>query len=191
MFDLRLIIAEIGGDESKLLKNMLSRAGHMVVAEAHDGITALKVIRNYEPDLVLLNVDLPGMDGIDVAKIIEEDKICPVILLSAYYTADMMERAKDAMVMGFLVKPFDESSMIATVNLAQINYDKIRDLEGEISKLSDTLESRKTVDKAKGMLMEKMNLSEGEAFKRIQKQSMEKRKSMREIADSIIIAYNL
>ena len=191
MTDVRVIIAIKSQDDSNLIKGMLIRGGYNVVALAHDGVTALKLIRNYEPDLVLLDADLPGMNGVEVAKILEEEKLVPVILISTYYRQDLITKGKDAMVMACLIKPITQAELAGTVEVALANYDKIRSLQQEIVKLKGFLEDRKAVEKAKGLLMSKLDIPENEAFKKIQKLSMEKRKPMKDIAESIIIAYEM
>lgn len=191
MNNMRIVIADNQPEDLKVINNMLGKAGHNVLAEAQDGVSALKLIRNYEPELVILGAALPGMDGLEVAGIMAQEIIAPVIMVSSFYSQEMIERAKDAMVMAFLVKPLEETNIINAIKIARVNYEKVKELQLEVSKLTDALENRKTLEKAKGLLMTKQGITEEEAFKKIQKQSMEKRKSMKEIAESIIIAYEL
>ena len=188
---LRLIIAD---DEPIIrldLRKMLEDLGYDVVAEAGDGQKALEAARTLEPDVVILDIKMPPPDGIDCAKTITEEKIAPVILLTAYSQVDLVKRAKDAGVFSYLVKPFRESDLLPAIEIAISRWEEYLEMEKEAKDLEDKLETRKSVDRAKGILMDQYNLKEQEAFRRIQLQSMNTRKSMREIAEAIIIAHNV
>ena len=188
---LRLIIAD---DEPIIrldLRKMLEDLGYDVVAEAGDGQKALEAARTLEPDIVILDIKMPPPDGIDCAKTITEEKIAPVILLTAYSQVDLVNRAKEAGVFSYLVKPFRESDLLPAIEIAISRWQEFLELEKESRDLEDKLETRKAVDRAKGILMDQYNLKEQEAFRRIQLQSMNTRKSMREIAEAIIIAHNV
>ena len=188
---LRLIIAD---DEPIIrldLRRMLEDLGYDVVAEAGDGQKALEAARTLEPDVVILDIKMPPPDGIDCAKTITEEKIAPVILLTAYSQVDLVNRAKEAGVFSYLVKPFKESDLLPAIEIAISRWQEFLELEGEAKDLEDKLETRKAVDRAKGILMDQYSLKEQEAFRRIQLQSMNTRKSMREIAEAIIIAHNV
>lgn len=191
MSQLRVVIAD---DESIIrldLKKMLEEMGHAVVGEASDGQKAAELARSLKPDVVLLDIKMPVMDGLDAAKIISEEKLAPVVLLTAYSQKDLVERAKDAGVFAYLVKPFKESDLLPAIEIAISRYLEMHDIESQLGDLQDKLETRKIVDRAKGILMDKYSLRETEAFRRIQQQSMNTRKSMREIAEAIIIAHEV
>jgi response regulator NasT len=188
---LRIVIAD---DEPLIradLKLMLTSVGYDVVAEAGDGAKAVELARTLSPDMMILDVKMPNMDGIDAAKIITDDKIAPVILLTAYSQVDLINRAKEAGVYSYLVKPFKEADLIPAIEIAMSRWEEYLTLEKEARDLEDKLETRKSVDRAKGILMDQYGLKEQEAFRRIQVQSMNTRKSMREIAEAIIIAHNV
>lgn len=188
MSQLKIIIAD---DEPIIrldLKKMLEEMGHTVIGEAADGQKALELARSLDPDIAILDIKMPVMDGLDAAKAITEEKIAPVVLLTAYSQGDLIDRAKEAGVFGYLVKPFKESDLVPAIEIAITRYAELQELEGQVGDLQDKLETRKIVDRAKGILMDKYGLKEHEAFRRIQQQSMNRRMSMKEIAESIIIA---
>lgn len=184
----RVVIAD---DESIIrldLRKTLEATGHTVAGEASDGQTALNLARTLRPDIVILDIKMPIMDGLDAAKAITEESIAPVLLLTAYNEGDLISRAKEAGVFGYLVKPFQESDLNPAMEVAIARFDQMRALEGEVASLSGKLETRKLIEKAKGILMERFGLQEAEAFRRLQTQSMNTRKSMREIAEAVILA---
>lgn len=191
MDSLRIIIADdepiIRLDLRKTLENM----GHQVVAEAGNGTRAVDMARELKPDIVILDIKMPELDGIDAAKMITTDGIAPVLLLTAYSQQDLVDRAKDAGVFAYLVKPFKEADLLPAMEIAISRYEEFVELENEVSDLENKLDTRKAVDRAKGILMDQYGLKEQEAFRRIQIQSMNTRKSMREIAEAIIIAHNV
>ncbi len=191
MESLRIVIADdepiIRLDLRKTLENM----GHQVVGEAGDGAKAVEVARELKPDIVILDIKMPEMDGIDAAKVITTEGIAPVLLLTAYSQKDLVDRAKDAGVFAYLVKPFKEADLLPAMEIAISRYEEFVELENEVSDLENKLDTRKAVDRAKGILMDQYGLKEQEAFRRIQVQSMNTRKSMREIAEAIIIAHNV
>jgi AmiR/NasT family two-component response regulator len=191
MESLRIVIADdepiIRLDLRKTLENM----GHQVVGEAGDGAKAVEIARELKPDIVILDIKMPEMDGIDGAKIITTEGIAPVLLLTAYSQKDLVDRAKDAGVFAYLVKPFKEADLLPAMEIAISRYEEFVELENEVTDLENKLDTRKAVDRAKGILMDQYGLKEQEAFRRIQIQSMNTRKSMREIAEAIIIAHNV
>lgn len=191
MDSLRIVIADdepiIRLDLRKTLENM----GHQVVAEAGDGAKAVEVARDLKPDIVILDIKMPELDGIDAAKLITTEGIAPVLLLTAYSQKDLVDRAKDAGVFAYLVKPFKEADLLPAMEIAISRYEEFIELENEVSDLENKLDTRKAVDRAKGILMDQYGLKEQEAFRRIQVQSMNTRKSMREIAEAIIIAHSV
>ena len=187
MGSLRILIAD---DESIIrldLKKILEGMGHQVVAEAGDGRTAVDLARATPIDLAILDIKMPEMDGLDAAKMITQEKICPVLLLTAYSQQDLIDRAKEAGVFGYLVKPFKETDLLPAIEIAISRYKEMEALEKEVGSLQETLETRKLVDRAKGILMDKRGMKESDAFRWIQAQSMNNRKSMREIAEAVIL----
>ena len=173
------------------IKSILNRSGYYVVGEAGDGLTALKMIRSRQPELVIMEPLLPGMDGLEVARIVHEDKLAPVVLIATTSQAELVDKAKRANVFAFLVSPIEETTLVPTIELTITKYKELVKLEAQVAELKETLETRKIVERAKGILMEKHGLNEPEAFNRMRKQSMNKRVSMRVIADAIILANNL
>ncbi|MCL5104512.1 MAG: response regulator [Armatimonadetes bacterium] len=191
MSQLRLVIAD---DESIIrmdLKALIEEMGHVVVGEAADGQKALDLTRSLKPDVVIMDIKMPVMDGLDAAKLISEEKIAPVVLLTAYSQKDLIERAKEAGVYAYLVKPFQESDLLPAIEIAIARYLEQQDLESTLGDLEQKLETRKIVDRAKGILMDKYKMGEADAFRRIQQQSMNQRRSMKEIAEAIIIAHEI
>jgi two-component system, response regulator PdtaR len=170
---------------------MLEDVGYDVVAEVGDGARAVEAARTLKPDVVILDIKMPTMDGIDAAKLIGEEKIAPVLLLTAYSQRDLVDRAKEAGVSYYLIKPFKEADLVPAIEIAMSRWEQFASIEREARDLEDKLETRKAVDRAKGILMDQYGLKEQEAFRRIQVQSMNTRKSMREIAEAIIIAHNV
>ncbi len=191
MGESRVIIIDSDAAWRKNIKKLIGKMGYWVIGEAEDGLTGLKLVRARQPDLVIIEAFLPGMDGYELARIINEDKLAPVILIASSTQQNVIEKAKAAKVFSFLVKPDLEYNLIPAIELALTNYQELSRLEGQIKELKDTLETRKVIERAKGILMETMGISETEAFKRIQKQSMNKRISMRAVAEAIILAHNL
>lgn len=191
MEPLKIVIAD---DESIIrldLKKMLEGMGHQVIGEAADGQRALEMVRTAKPDVAILDIKMPVMDGLDAAKIISEEKIAPVVLLTAYSQDDLIARAKEAGVFAYLVKPFREESLMPAIEMAISRYLELQDLESQVSDLAEKLDTRKVVDRAKGILMDKYGLKEVDAFRRIQQQSMNTRRSMKEIAEAIVIAHEV
>ncbi len=185
----RILIAD---DESLIrmdLQEMLRNLGYLVVGEAGDGITALKLARELKPDLVIMDIRMPAMDGIDAAKVLTEEKIAPVVLLTAYSQKDLIERAKDAGVVGYLVKPFKESDLTPAIEVALARFSEFKQMTQEVDDLQHALTTRKLVDRAKGILMDTKGLTETEAFRAIQKMSMDNRRPMKAVAEAIIMAH--
>ncbi|AEG59103.1 ANTAR domain-containing response regulator [Desulforamulus ruminis] len=191
MANQRIIIVDSDETWRKSLKTMLGKLGYLVVGDASDGPTALMLVRTRNPDLLIIQDNLPGVNGLEVARILYEDKLAPVILSTDYMQQELVEKAKEARVFAVLVKPIEEQALFPAVELALGNYQEIIRLEKQVEELKDTLETRKLVEKAKGILMKTMNINEEEAFKRIQKQSMNKRISMRAVAEALILAHQI
>lgn len=191
MQTLRVLIAD---DEPIIrmdLKKTLESAGYEVVGEAGDGAKAVELARSLKPDIAILDVKMPVMDGIEAARLLVNEKIAPPMLLTAFGDVELIQRAKGAGVYAYLVKPFREADLPPAIEIAISRYQENLALEAEVSELTDRLETRKLVDRAKGILMDSYGLKETEAFRRIQMQSMNTRKTMREIAEAIIIAHTV
>ncbi len=187
----RVIIAD---DESLIrmdLREMLTNLGYLVVGEAGDGRSAVNLAREVRPDIVIMDVKMPDMDGIEAARLLTEERIAPVLLLSAYSQQELVQRARQAGVAGYLVKPFRESDLTPAIEVVLARFSEFRALEREVASLGDALETRKLVDRAKGILMDTQGLNENDAFRRIQKMSMNNRKSMRSVAEAIILAHQV
>lgn len=188
---LRLLIAD---DEPIIrldLQKTLESLGYEVVAAVGDGEEAVESARTLRPDCIILDVLMPKLDGIDAARIIYEERIAPVLLLTAYSQLDLVKRAREAHVFSYLVKPFKQADLQPAIEVAMSQWQVMQQIEAQAQDLEDRLETRKAVDRAKGILMDRYGLKEQEAFRRIQVQSMNTRKSMREIAEAIIIAHNV
>jgi AmiR/NasT family two-component response regulator len=185
----RIIIAD---DEAIIrmdLREMLSNLGYLVIGEVGDGRSAVNLARELRPDLIIMDIKMPDMDGIDAAKILTEEKIAPVLLLTAYSQRELVSRAKEAGVAGYLVKPFRESDLSPAIEVTLARFAELGALEKEVGDLQTALETRKFVDRAKGILMDTQGLTEAEAFRNIQKMSMNTRKPMKEVAEAIILAH--
>jgi len=181
----------IADDESLVrvdLREALTEQGYLVVGEVGDGQSVVNMARELNPDVVLMDIKMPGLDGIEAARILTQEKIAPVVLLSAYSQRDLIDRAKEAGVVGYLVKPFRETDLAPAIELAIARFGEFRTLEQEVGNLSEALETRKKVERAKGILMEKQNMTEAEAFRKIQKMSMTTRTPMKDVAEAIILA---
>lgn len=164
----------------------LEEAGFEIVAEATDGDEAVKLALETEPDLCVLDVKMPKMDGITAAEMILDNISCAIVILTAFSQKELVERARDAGAMAYVVKPFGSADLIPAVEIALSRHNRIESLEDEIADMSEQFETRKRVDRAKGLLIEKMKMSENDAYRWIQQTSMNKRLSMREVADAII-----
>jgi response regulator NasT len=185
----RIIIAD---DEPIIrmdLKEMLTNLGYLVVGEAGDGRSVVNMARELRPDLVIMDIKMPDMDGIEAARILTQEDIAPVIFLTAYSQKELVDQAKEAGVVAYLVKPFRESDLAPAIEIALARFEQFRALKKEVADLKEALETRKLVERAKGILMDTQGLSEAEAFRRIQKLSMDTRKPMKEVAEAIILAY--
>lgn len=185
---LRLVIAD---NESLIrmdLREMLEEAGHEIVGEAMDGRKAVVLTRSHRPDLVIMDIKMPQMDGIAAAKKMAEEKLAPVLLLTAFSQPEIVEKAKDSGVLGYLVKPVQEAQLFPAMEIARSRWQEMQDMEAELAGLRDTLEARKTLDRAKGILMAMHHLSEPEAYRRIQQYAMMKRKTLKEIAEAVVKA---
>jgi AmiR/NasT family two-component response regulator len=168
------------------LKEMLEEEGYEVVGEAGDGETAVRLARELRPDLVILDVKMPVLDGISAAEQVVSARIAPVVILTAFSQRDLVERAREAGAMAYLVKPFQKKDLLPTIEMAVSRFAEIVALEGEVADLTGRLEARKLVDRAKGVLQTEHGLTEPEAFRWIQRASMDQRRSMRTVAQDVV-----
>ncbi|AWS48398.1 response regulator [Streptosporangium sp. 'caverna'] len=168
------------------LKEMLEEDGYAVVGEAGDGETAVKMALEHRPDLVILDVKMPILDGISAAEQIVSQRIAPCLILTAFSQRDLVERARDAGAMAYLVKPFTKSDLVPAIEMAVSRHEEMAALEREVGTLSERLETRKLVERAKGLLMEQHGWSEPQSFRWIQKASMDRRLSMRQVAQIVV-----
>ncbi len=165
---------------------ILQDQGFTVVAEADNGQRALELAEEHQPDLVLMDVKMPIMDGITAAEEINKKQLAPVVLLTAFSQKELVDRAAEAGAMAYVVKPFSPQDLIPAIEVAMSRYDQIKALQNEVSSVKEQFETRKQVERAKSLLVNKMGLTEPEAFRWIQKTSMDRRLSMREVAETII-----
>jgi len=182
----RVLVAE---DEAIIrmdLAEMLGEAGYDVVGQAGDGEQAVELARALRPDIVIMDVKMPVMDGISAAEEIGRERICPVVMLTAFSQTELVERARDAGVMAYVVKPFARGDVTPAIDIALSRWAELKALEDEVADLGERLETRKAVDRAKGVLMTKLKISEADAFRWIQKTAMDRRMGMREVADAVI-----
>ena len=182
----RVLIAE---DEALIrmdLAEMLREEGYEIVGEAGDGQEAVDLAEDLKPDLVIMDVKMPRRDGIDAASEIAGKRIAPIVILTAFSQRELVERARDAGAMAYLVKPFNITDLIPAIEVAVSRFSEISALEEEVATLSDRLETRKSVERAKGELMTKYSMTEPQAFKWIQRTAMDHRMTMREVADRIL-----
>lgn len=164
----------------------LTDAGYEVVAEAGDGETAYQAALENHPDLCVMDVKMPKMDGITAAEKIMKEISCAVVMLTAFSQKELVERARDAGAMAYVVKPFTPAELLPAIEIARSRHAEIQSLEGEVADLQDRFETRKVVDRAKGLLMENMEMSEPDAFRWIQTTSMNRRLTMREVAEAVV-----
>ena len=182
----RVVIAE---DEALIrmdLAEMLQEEGYEVVGQAGDGETAVKLAGEHRPDLVILDVKMPVLDGISAAERIGAEKIAPVLMLTAFSQRELVERARDAGAMAYLVKPFSKADLVPAIEMATTRYEEMRALEDEVADLAARFETRKLVDRAKGLLQAQLGMTEPEAFRWIQRAAMNRRTSMRTVAAAVL-----
>jgi len=183
---LRVVIAE---DEAIIrmdLRETLEEEGYEVIGETGRGDQAIELVRGLQPDLAILDIKMPGMDGLEAARIINGEKICGVLMLTAFSQREVVEQARDAGALAFLVKPFQKSDLIPAIEVAMGRFRELRSLTGEIDALGEQLESRKIIDRAKGVLIDESGMSENDAFAFIQRTAMSERTRMRDVADRIL-----
>ncbi|GAA0523089.1 transcriptional regulator [Saccharopolyspora subtropica] len=182
----RVLVAE---DEALIrldLVEMLREEGYQVVGEAGDGQEAVRLAEELRPDLVILDIKMPKMDGIEAASNIAGERIAPVVILTAFSQRDLVERARDAGAMAYLVKPFAKRDLVPAIELAVSRFTEVQALEAEVADLTERLEARKVIERAKGLLMTKHNLSEPEAFRWLQRTAMDRRTTMKAVAQAVL-----
>lgn len=182
----RVVIAE---DEAIIrldLRETLEEEGYVVVADTGRGDTAVAMVRSHRPDVAIFDIKMPGLDGLDAARLVVAEKICPVVMLTAFSQREVIEQARDAGALAYLVKPFQRTDLVPAIELAIGRFRELKTLSGEVAALGEQLELRKIFDRAKGILIDTHRLSEQEAFDFIQKTAMSARKKMREIAEQVI-----
>ena len=187
----RIIIAD---DEPLMrldLQEMLENLGHEVVGQAGDGRAAVELARELQPDLVILDIKMPELDGVSAARVLAEERVAPVLLLTAYSDREFIDGARDAGVMGYIVKPYGEAQLTPAIDIALARFQEFRTLQKELGDTQEALQTRKVVERAKGVLMDTLGLKEADAFRRIQKLSMNSRKSMREVAEAILLTHGI
>jgi response regulator NasT len=168
------------------LVEMLREEGYVVAGEAGDGEQAVALAEELRPDLVIMDVKMPKKDGIEAASVIAGKRIAPVVILTAFSQRDLVERARDAGAMAYLVKPFGKRDLVPAIELAMSRFAQVQALEAEVAGLTDQLETRKTVERAKGLLMTKHGMTEPEAFRWVQRTAMDRRTTMRAVAEAVI-----
>ena len=168
------------------LAEMLTEEGYVVAGEAGDGEQALELARRLHPDLVIMDIKMPKMDGITAATSIVEERIAPVVMLTAFSQRELIEQARDAGAMAYLVKPFARHELVPAIELAVSRFAEKRALEDEVATLSERLETRKVVDRAKGLLMTRQQMTEPEAFRWIQRTAMDRRTTMKAVAEAVV-----
>ncbi|HEX2495892.1 MAG TPA: response regulator [Gaiellaceae bacterium] len=183
---MRILIAE---DETIIrldLRNLLEDAGHEVCAEARDGAEAVELAREHGPELAILDVKMPRLDGIEAARRILEEHPIPIVMLTAYGQDELVSRAVEAGVFGYLVKPFREADLLPAIATARARHEELTELREEADSLAEALAARKAIERAKGLLMQRDGLTEGEAFKRLRKASQLSGKPLKVVAEALI-----
>jgi response regulator NasT len=182
----RVLIAE---DEAIIrldLRETLEEEGYEIVAETGRGDEAVELARSTRPDLAILDIKMPGTDGLEVARLVTEERICGVLILTAFSQREVVEQARDAGALAYLVKPFQKSDLIPAIEVAMGRFRELQSLTGSVDQLERQLESRKLIDRAKGLLMDECEMKEQAAFTFIQRTAMSQRTSMREIAERVL-----
>ena len=182
----RIVIAE---DEAIIrldLRETLEEEGYEVVADTGRGDTAIEMVREHRPDVAIFDIKMPGMDGLDAARVVSAEKICPVVILTAFSQREVIEQARDAGALAYLVKPFQKTDLVPAIELAIGRFLEMKALSGERDALDEQLELRKLLDRAKGLLIDQHSLTEQAAFDFIQKMAMSKRMRMREVALAVL-----
>ena len=182
----RVVIAE---DEAIIrldLRETLEEEGYEVVAETGRGDKAVELVREYRPDLAILDIKMPGLDGLEASRAISTEKLCPVVLLTAFSQREIVEQARDAGALAYIVKPFQKSDLVPAIEVALGRFREIQLLASEVGALEEQLETRKVIDRAKGVLIDKSGLTESDAYAFIQRAAMSERTKMRDVAERIL-----
>jgi len=188
---MRVLVAE---DETIIrldVRALLERAGHLVVAEARDGLEAVALAAEHEPDLIVMDVRMPHLDGIEAARKITAARAVPIVMLTAYSESDLVARASEAGAFGYLIKPFREVDLLPAIDTARARFDEMAALRVEAASLQEALTSRKAVERAKGILMQREGIDEAEAFRRIRAASQKTGRTMRVVADALIATFDV
>ncbi|KRO33917.1 MAG: response regulator [Actinobacteria bacterium] len=183
---IRIVVAE---DEAIIrldLVETLTEEGYEVVADTGRGDTAVELVRTHQPDVAIFDIKMPGMDGLEAARVVTDEKICPVVMLTAFSQREIIEQARDAGALAYLVKPFQKTDLVPAIELAIGRFAEMKLLTGERDALDEQLKLRKTLDRAKGILIDQYAMSEQAAFDFIQKHAMSSRSKMKDIADRVI-----
>lgn len=183
---IRVVIAE---DEAIIrldLKETLEEEGYEVVGETGRGDKAVDLVRELRPDLAILDIKMPGMDGIEAARLITKDRVCGVLVLTAFSQREVIEQARDAGALAYLVKPFQKTDLVPAIEVAIARFKEMQALNGEVDALEEQLEARKAIDRAKGILIDQCSLSEADAYGFIQRGAMNHRSTMKAVADMVI-----
>lgn len=183
---IRVVIAE---DEAIIrldLKETLEEEGYEVVGETGRGDKAVDLVRELRPDLAILDIKMPGMDGIEAARLITKDRVCGVLVLTAFSQREVIEQARDAGALAYLVKPFQKTDLVPAIEVAIARFKEMQALNGEVDALEEQLETRKAIDRAKGILIDQCSLSEADAYGFIQRGAMNHRSTMKDVADMVI-----
>ena len=191
MESLKAVIAEDEHLTRTIIRARLEKLGHVVIAEAGDGAQAIEAARNHNPDVIIMDIKMPVMDGIEAARRILNETPCAILFLSSFNEQELVEQASETGALAYLMKPFRKEDLAPALEMAVRRYRQIASQSKEIDELKDTLETRKLIERAKGILMDRHRMSEEEAFKRIHFQARNQNKKMREIAQSIITAADL
>ena len=182
----RVLLGMSGGVDSSVAGYLLKNQGYDIVGEAGDGQEAVELAEQLQPDLVIMDVKMPRRDGIDAASEIASKRIAPIVILTAFSQRDLVEKARDAGAMAYLVKPFTISDLIPAIEVALSRFSEVKALEREVETLSDRLETRKLVERAKGLLQANQGMTEPEAFKWIQRAAMDRRTTMKHVAEVVL-----
>jgi response regulator NasT len=183
---LKVLLVEDEGLVAAGLRGQLEEIGHQVVGLATDGHQAVGLASSLDPDLIIMDIRIPGMDGIEAARAILSQKAIPIVFLTAYTDDDLLQRAGDAGAMAYLLKPVNGPNLRSAIQVALARFKELDALRREVTDLKEVLETRKVVEQAKGILMKRLQLSEAEAFRRLQQRSRSKRMTIREVAASIL-----
>ncbi|MDO7785769.1 ANTAR domain-containing response regulator [Desulforamulus aquiferis] len=188
MFERRVLLADPDLEYRKKLRDLLRQHGYLVVAETEDGRGTLQAAFQNQPNLVIMESDMPGCKGLEVARLIEENRLAPVVLVTSQTHRELIEEAKVSSVLGYLIKPIDEASLIPTIEMALATFKRITKMEEENRKLKMRLEEKNLVEQAKHLLMEKKGFSEQAAYRFIQKTSMDRASTMARVAQQVIVS---